>query len=318
MSPLHTASLVERSLHSKAMLELLELEIDRNLIGELPFTLLGETVFLFSFLEHLVQVTIDTVAYAYGSASSSTRGRTQLRSTRHLAFSEFVLNVVSRSEVDIAVLLVALVYINRSRAQLSIQTEEWACERVFLGAIILAAKVCLSISQLHATALLTYSFQYTNDSTLKNIHWALVTGVFGKRDVGRIEREFLDVLGWNLAISEADIIGHHKSLMALSPRARHHYLPSSSPIKINRPAILSTHSEEHVSWSDSDSDVSSSPSPLTPPTPSHLPSFMKSPTLHDEHSSQSVHVHHLFSGPWSTGRNASQIPTALPRIRIAA
>lgn len=38
--------------------------------------------------------------------------------------------------------------------------------------------------------MLTICFQYCNDSTLKNVHWALCTGVFGKRDVGRIEREF--------------------------------------------------------------------------------------------------------------------------------
>ncbi|KAJ7303556.1 Hsp70 protein-domain-containing protein [Mycena albidolilacea] len=55
--------------------------------------------------------------------------------------------------------------------------------RVFPGALIVASK-------------------YTNDSTLKNLHWALCTGVFEKRDVGRIEREFLDVLDWELGVGE--------------------------------------------------------------------------------------------------------------------
>ncbi|KAJ7029163.1 hypothetical protein C8F04DRAFT_931673, partial [Mycena alexandri] len=83
----------------------------------------------------------------------------------------FVSNVLARAEVAAPAVLTALVYIARARPHLSIALEEWALERVFLGAIIVASK-------------------YLNDSTLKNVHWALCTGVFGKRDVGRIEREF--------------------------------------------------------------------------------------------------------------------------------
>lgn len=43
----------------------------------------------------------------------------------------------------------------------------------------------------------------------------MCTGVFGKRDVGRIEREFLDVLDFELSITEDDIMAHHDSIMAL-------------------------------------------------------------------------------------------------------
>ena len=52
---------------------------------------------------------------------------------------------------------------------------------MFLGALILASK-------------------YLNDSSLKNAHWALCTGVFGRRDVARIEREFLEVLDFELGV----------------------------------------------------------------------------------------------------------------------
>ena len=44
------------------------------------------------------------------------------------------------------VLLVALVYIERSKPHLTIATEDWARERVFLGALILAAKVRFHLS----------------------------------------------------------------------------------------------------------------------------------------------------------------------------
>ena len=81
---------------------------------------------------------------------------------------------------------------------------------------------------------LIYFLQYLNDSTLKNIHWALCTGVFGKRDVGRIEREYLEVLNFELGISEADLLSHHQGLLDAimylppsAPRFTHHNSPRS-------------------------------------------------------------------------------------------
>ncbi|KAJ7463356.1 hypothetical protein FB451DRAFT_1494448 [Mycena latifolia] len=71
-------------------------------------------------------------------------------------------------------------------------------ERVWLGALIAASK-------------------YTQDSTLKNVHWALCTGVFGVGDVGRIEREFWGVLDWELGEREMDLL---VPLQHRSPRLR--------------------------------------------------------------------------------------------------
>ena len=57
------------------------------------------------------------------------------------AFADFAANVIGRAEVPMAVLLVTLVYIYRSRPHLSVEVEDWALHRVFLGALILASKV---------------------------------------------------------------------------------------------------------------------------------------------------------------------------------
>ncbi|KAI6036398.1 hypothetical protein BKA83DRAFT_4162287 [Pisolithus microcarpus] len=156
----HDASLVDPALHSPALLDLLEIKLSRPII------------------EYVVDCTADTVNYAMGRPSSSKRGRS--------------IALLTRAEVSIPTLLVTLVYINRAKPHLQIALEEWACERVFLGALVTANK-------------------YLNDSTLKNVQWAYCTGVFGKRDVGRIEREFLQVLDFELSISEDDILSHHDS-----------------------------------------------------------------------------------------------------------
>ncbi|KAJ7286521.1 hypothetical protein C8J57DRAFT_1169310 [Mycena rebaudengoi] len=179
-SPVHPASLVDAATHSPALMELVDLPLSRPVI------------------EYVVDLVAETVDYAMGRPAPppAARGRTHTRTrSAHLhKFTSFASTVLSRAEVSAPVVLAALVYIQRAKPHLHIALEEWALERVFLGALMCASK-------------------YLNDSTLKNVHWALCTGVFGKRDVGRIEREFLDVLDWELGVCEADLVAHHEGLL---------------------------------------------------------------------------------------------------------
>jgi hypothetical protein len=84
------------------------------------------------------------------------------------------------------------------------------------------------------------------------VHWAVCTGVFGKRDIGRIEREFLDVLDFELSIREEDLMVHHDAIMTLvSPRQLSHTIPNA-PLP-------------ELDYSSSSTEAS-----LSPPTPSTL------------------------------------------------
>ena len=158
-----------------------------------------------------------------------------------------------------AVLLVTLVYIYRSRPHLSVEAEEWALHRVFLGALMLASKVRVSDhhSLLQRTLTLTL-IKFTNDSTLQNVHWAIVTGIFGKRDVGRIEREFLEVLDWDLTVNEKEIIDLYPSIINLYPRVQDITLSPSRSTR--RP----TFTLDPTSYDSDDSSSSASSSPRTP------------------------------------------------------
>ncbi|KAK2466629.1 hypothetical protein APHAL10511_000887 [Amanita phalloides] len=178
-SPVHPASLSDPSTHSAAILELIDIKITRSII------------------DYVVDSVSECVDYALGRPASGSRGRPHARRPELHKFTTFVTNVITRAEITTSTLLATLVYIDRARPHLHIALEEWALERVFLGALIVAAK-------------------YLNDSTLKNVHWALCTGVFGKRDIGRIEREYLDVLDFELGITEDDILSHHQSLMSIA------------------------------------------------------------------------------------------------------
>ncbi|KAH6894898.1 hypothetical protein BKA70DRAFT_1319009, partial [Coprinopsis sp. MPI-PUGE-AT-0042] len=172
-------SLMDDATHTPQTLKLVGISLSQHLI------------------DFVVDQVIDTVDHAMNRPStllpaSSSSKATQFPSSRQRSpvqqkFSSFATTVITRAEIITPTLLLALVYIHRARPYLHIALEEWALERVFLGALIVASK-------------------YANDSTLKNVHWALCTGVFGKRDVGRIEREFLAVLEWDLGVTENDIL----------------------------------------------------------------------------------------------------------------
>ncbi|KAJ7910012.1 hypothetical protein B0H13DRAFT_1616098 [Mycena leptocephala] len=178
------ASLVD---HTDTLTEIIHVKVDTNVI------------------KYVVDCVVETVNYSMGHthcgsrASRRTRGRSTFPAPL-VKFTSLVSTVLACAQTRPATLLVALVYISRVRSHLCIEHAAWILERVFLGALICADK-------------------YTNDSTLKNAHWALcIPGrVFSKRDIGRIEREFLVVLDWELGVRETDLLAHHAGLVPASP-----------------------------------------------------------------------------------------------------
>ncbi|KAE9389271.1 hypothetical protein BT96DRAFT_835155 [Gymnopus androsaceus JB14] len=171
----YPASLVHPSQHSPVLLQLVGVEPSIQLT------------------EYVVNSVADIVDYSMGRPPQGISSRRP----ELIDFTTFVTTVLARARVTTPVVLVSLVYIFRAKPHIQIVHEEWALERAFLGALIIASK-------------------YLNDCTLKNVHWAMCTGVFGKLDVGRIEREFLDVLNWELSVSEDDILSHHAGILALA------------------------------------------------------------------------------------------------------
>ena len=98
------------------------------------------------FSEYVVDSVVETVDFAMGRsrrpAPPSSRGKAARR-PEHTKFITFVTNVLTRAEVTTPTVLAALVYIDRAKPHLHIGLEQWALERVFLGSIIVASKVCL-------------------------------------------------------------------------------------------------------------------------------------------------------------------------------
>lgn len=107
--------------------------------------------------------------------------------------------------------------------------------------------------------------------------------MFGKRDIGRVEREFLDVLNWDLSLRESDIIAQYNLLPAATrptkPHAyrRHRYHPRTGGTT-RRPPTFDI--DDDSDWSASeDESSSSSESDVPPRTPVHTqgPQILQGP-----------------------------------------
>ncbi|KAJ4486351.1 hypothetical protein J3R30DRAFT_3281810 [Lentinula aciculospora] len=188
-----------------------------------------------------------------------TRGRSRSRGhprpakmSHHSDTTSFVKRVLCKARVKMSEVLATLAYIDRAQPYLEISSDsKYLFERVFLGALIVATK-------------------FLNDSSLPNIHWAQCTRLFGKHDVCRIEREFLEVLDWELRLTEDDLLAHYDSLILVAfPKA-----PLSS---VHRPFKLPA-SEECTHVEEREENMLHSSSLLSFPSSAHQRSNTNSPT----------------------------------------
>jgi hypothetical protein len=131
----------------------------------------------------------------------------------------------------------------------------------------------------------------------------MCTGLFNRRDIGRIEREFLDVLDFEMSISEGDILFHHTVVMALHPQQRSRVLARSSHMPFAVTKLPFRQRSDSDSSAYSDDSTSSDSLPATPPPPSiDVDAHVRSPSegsfySDDETQDLEAGLSHLVSQP---------------------
>ncbi|KAI0352738.1 hypothetical protein OH77DRAFT_1497753 [Trametes cingulata] len=211
---------------------------------------------------------------------------------------QIVKTFLEYTRMDTPAVLVAIVYLTRIRKHLEIDSEDWVCERLALGALITA-------------------FKYINDAPVKAEHWSRCSGVFSKADICRIEREFLYLLNFEMRVADADLLAHHDGLMRATRRGADAWRASARsgsvfahreraeyryPIHPRTPAPA--HAEEcapavaqlpDLMYPDSPDSYRSTPPVITPPDayPSHLPKGAShNPYLSSARRPPTPHPHH--------------------------
>jgi hypothetical protein len=117
------------------------------------------------------------------------------------SISSFVTHVIRRSRIHVSALLTSLVYLDRARLWLSLNTTDtlFTAHSIFLVALVVAEK-------------------YIDDNVFKNKHWSRYSSMlngfgFSISDITCMEIRFLRLLDWDLRISLKELHFHFVPLL---------------------------------------------------------------------------------------------------------
>ncbi|KAJ4477419.1 hypothetical protein J3R30DRAFT_3290870 [Lentinula aciculospora] len=226
----HHASLIDPSMHSPALLELVSVRLSAQ------------------FIDHIVDCVADAFDYAEGRPFVPVQQK-PYRQAALMGFRLYVKNLLFRSEVSTPIILSSLVYIERSKSNLHLACEEMPLEQMLLGALVVASK-------------------YLNDHTMNNSVWEDYNYVFGAREISSFENQCLKSLNWNLNLTDNDIMVHYDGIcIDANPTANvHPYFRCAAPRQRRQQSSRSI-SPDRCPGLDSPSSISTRDSSL-PQTPS--------------------------------------------------
>lgn len=166
----------------------------------------------------------------YAGALKSPLNGVQTKSKNRLtSLLNFISSLVRHTNVYTPTLLTIVVYLNRLRVILpeDVTGIPSTAHRIFLACIILSAK-------------------FHNDSSPLNQHWAKYTdGLFTRQDVNLMERQLLELLDWNIRVTEKDLYENLSCL--LTPIKQH--LKRSLKLEISNLPLSSPYSFSHPHYS---------------------------------------------------------------------
>jgi hypothetical protein len=97
--------------------------------------------------DYIIRTTTDVAVHALELEPTENKRSGLLRLSdkmhnRRCGFNKFVSNIIRRSQTRTTTVLVALLYLKRAKFDLDVPPVEWILYRLFMGALILATKVC--------------------------------------------------------------------------------------------------------------------------------------------------------------------------------
>lgn len=182
-----------------------------------------------SMINYLAQTTLTVIKCehaAYATPPSSPGSQVLVAEPTLESLTIFINNIVKMSNVHTPTLMSSLVYLSRLRERLPKLAMGMACtcHRIFLAALILAAK-------------------NLNDSSPKNKYWAQYTmGLFSIEEVNLMEKQLLFLLDWDLRITKEDLYVQFAPFLTNIKKS----LVSSSSLQTSRHLAPATTAPLHI------------------------------------------------------------------------
>lgn len=149
-------------------------------------------------INHLVNVTLRVVPCKKSKTYPSPPGSPSGKGSKPLpSLMTFISRIVRYTNVYTGTLLCTQVYLERLGSKLPKNAEGLPCtlHRIFLACLIISAK-------------------FNNDSSPKNKHWAKYTdGLFKVGDVNLMERQLLQLMDWDVSVTEEELSHSLKRLV---------------------------------------------------------------------------------------------------------
>ncbi|KAL4073361.1 hypothetical protein V8B97DRAFT_230395 [Scleroderma yunnanense] len=167
-------------------------------------------------VDYVVDCIVEAVKFTEGHPRSPTRASQLIE---YAIFKLYVASVLRASGTNLDTIFIALAFVNRLKLEEPFGKQELACEKMFIGSLILAKK-------------------FTEKCSLQDRKWTLCSRIFGKADIDTLENDALTALDFELEVEKGEVVLHQVAFSKMALGDIRYYRPGGQ-LHASPPSVFS-------------------------------------------------------------------------------